>query len=285
MARGSLASPAVVELLRPFVITAAHAGKGDLADLEPDVRTVFTGSALFNDPNRLNVFMFVLDSQGRVVHEFHGLPGGGRSAAAGRSDHQAELRRAHEKLKLPERGEQEPERSLIGLPDLAAQNAAVPAGVRMFIRQDVPGNSIFSRLPVVEVVPMHVDDWKPLDFPPTEKEIEADVLKSWLLWLYPAGIRAADERKPYQQIRGTLKLEAAGSDDMFRYALLRGMIRLTKKDDTESAFEGELQAVLSYHRDSPEVRSVRGVVAGTYLYRTAGTSRELLRAAIESRPK
>jgi hypothetical protein len=82
-----------------------------------------------------------------------------------------------------------------------------------------------------------------------------------------------------------LKLEAAGSDVTDRFALLRGKIHLAKKDDTESAFDGELEAVLSYRRDVPEVQSVRGVVAGTYLYRTRGTSRESLRVAIESRPE
>jgi hypothetical protein len=43
--------------------------------------------------------------------------------------------------------------------------------------------------------------------------------------------------------------------------------------------------VLTYRRDAAEVQSVRGVVEGTYLYRTRGTSREKLRAAIESRPE
>lgn len=285
MARGSLASPVVVELLRPFVIIAAHAGKDDLLDLEPDVREVFTGSALSSDPKRLNVFMFVLDPQGRVVHEFHGLPGSGRSAAAGRSDHQAELRKAREKLKLPQIGAQEPGGLLKGLPDLTVQDAGVPAGVRLFIRQDEPGNSVFSKLPVVEVVPMRDPDWKPLEFPSKDTEIEAAILKDWLVWLYPAGIRAADEQKRFQEFSGKLKLQPAGSDDTHRFALLCGKIHLAKQDDTESAFDGELEAVLSYRRNVPQVQSVRGVVEGTYLYRTRGTSRESLRVAIESRPE
>jgi hypothetical protein len=80
-----------VELLRPFVITAAHPGQEGSSDLEPAVREIFTKSDMSRDPNRLNVFMFVLDPQGRVVHEFHGLPGGGRSAVPGRSEHRAEI--------------------------------------------------------------------------------------------------------------------------------------------------------------------------------------------------
>ena len=59
-------------LLKPFLVTTAHSGKDDLGDLEPAVREVFTNSGLSKDPKRLNVFIFVLDSKGQVVHEFHG---------------------------------------------------------------------------------------------------------------------------------------------------------------------------------------------------------------------
>jgi hypothetical protein len=274
-----------VDLLRPFVITAAHSGKEDLADLEPEAREIFTKSDLSKDPNRFNVFMFVLDPQGRVVHEFHGLPGGRRSAVPGRSDHEAEIQKARAKLKLPEAKPQKADEPPKGLPDLKALGSGAPAGVRLFIRQDEPGNSVFSRLPVVEVVPMKADDWKPLAFAAKGKEIEAEALKSWLVWLYPAGIRAADEQKRFQKFSGTLTLEPAGSDDKSRYALLRGKVRLEKGSDAESAFEGELEAVLTYRQDGGEVQAVRGVVEGTYLYRTRGTSREKLRVAIESRPE
>jgi hypothetical protein len=274
-----------VDLLRPFVITAAHSGKEDLADLEPGVREVFTRSGLSRDPNRLNVFMFVLGPRGRVVHEFHGLPGGGRSAGPGRSDHQAEIRQARAKLKLPEVEPQKPDGPPRGLPDLQALRPGALAGARLFIRQDDPSNSVFSKVPVVEVVPMKGDDWGPLAYSPNGKVIEAEALRSWLVWLYPAAIRTADEQKRFQKFGGTLKLEPAGSDDQFRYALLRGKVRLKKGADSESAFEGELEAVLTYRRGAVEAQSVRGVVEGTYLYRTRGASAQKLKVAIESRPE
>jgi hypothetical protein len=268
-------------LLKPFLVTAAHSGKDDLGDLEPAVREVFTRSDLSRDPKRFNVFMFVLDAQGRVVHEFHGLPGNG----PGRSDHQAELQKARAKLKLPEAEPPRAEGPSNGLPDLKATVPGAPAGVRLFIRQDDPSNSVFSRLPVVEVVPMTADDWKPLAFAPKGKDVEAEVLKSWLVWLYPAGIRAADEKKPFQKFGGTLTLEPAGSDEKFRHALLRGKVLLTKGSDAESAFEGRLEVVLTYRPDAAEVQSLRGVVEGTYLYRARATSPQKLRVAIESRPE
>jgi len=271
----------VVDLLQPFVVTAAHSGKDDLGDLEPAVREVFTKSDLSKDPKRFNVFMFVLDAKGQVVHEFHGLPGSG----PGRSDHRAEIQKARDKLTLPEAKPDKAEGPPQGLPDLKGAAPGAPAGVRLFIRQDDPKNSVFSKLPVVEVVSMKPDDWKPLAFDPKGKEIEAEVLKNWLVRLYPAAIRAADEKKPFQKFSGTLKLEPAGSDDKFRYAVLRGKVLLAKGDDTESAFEGQIELVLTYRPDVADVQSVRGVIEGTYLYRTRGTSREKLRVAIESRPE
>jgi hypothetical protein len=275
----------MVDLLRPFVLTAAHSGKADLGDLEPAVREVFTRSELSRDPKRFNVFVFVLDAQGKVVHEFHGLPEGRRAAAPGRSDHHAEIQKARDKLKLAEAKQQEAAGPPQGLPDLKRSDSGAPGGVRLFIRQDERRNAIYSKLPVVEVVSMTKDDWKPLAFTPAGKNIQADVLKSWLVWLYPAGIRAADEQKRFQKFSGMLKLEPAGSDDMFRRALLHGKVRLEKENDTESAFEGEIEVVLTYRLDAAEVHSVRGVVEGTYLYRTRTTSRERLRVAIESRPE
>lgn len=274
-----------MDLLRPFVVTAAHAGKEDLSDLEPAARDVFARSDLSKDPKRLNVFMFVLNHQGKVVHEFHGLPGRGRSAGPGRSDHQVEIRKARAKLELPDEKPQKAGGPLKGLPDLTRQDPGPPAGVRLFIRQDDPGNSHFSPVPVVEVVPMKADEWKPLSFTPEGKEIGAESLKGWLVWLYPAGIRTADEQKRFRKFSGTLKLEPAGSDKKFRYALLRGKVRLAKGDETESEFEGEFRAVLSYRPNAPEVRAVRGVVEGTYQYRTRGTNPQKLRVAIESRPE
>jgi hypothetical protein len=274
----------VVDLLKPFLLTAAHSGQADLGDLEPAVREVFTRSELSKDPKRFNVFMFVLDPLGKVVHEFHGLPGG-RVATPGRSDHQAEIQKARALLKLPEVKPDKAEGPPKGLPDLKGPGSGAPAGVRLFIRQDDPKNSVFSKLPVVEVVSMKPDDWKPLTYAPKDTEIEAEVLKSWLVWLYPAGIRAADEKKPFQKFSGTLKLENAGSDGKFRYALLRGKVLLAKGGEAESAFEGRIEVVLTYRPDAAHVQSVRGVIEGTYLYRTRGTSREKLRVAIESRPE
>lgn len=229
--------------------------------------------------------MFVLDTDGEVVHEFHGLPTGGRSSGRGRSDHKVEIETARAALGLSSADSARAASSLRGLPDLPANDTGQPAGVRLFLRQDDPSNSHFSEVPVVEVVPTTPDEWKILSFDDRGKDIEADSLRNWLVWLYPAGIRTADEKKRFEQFQGTLRLEASGSNGVSRYAILRGPFRLKKGDGTESEFTGELQAVVSYRLDTTEVQSLRAVIKGTYLYRLRGTTEEKIEVAIESLPQ
>jgi len=287
LARGSLASPAMVNLLKPFVLTAAHSGKADLALAEPAVREIFTKSKLSNDPNRSNVFMFVLDSQGEVVHEFHGLPAGARPAGPGRSNHQGEIQAARAKVKLPDIKPASSDGPPKGLPDLPASDAGAPAGIRMFIRQRDAKDSHYVHQPIVELVPMKGEQWKALAHAPQGKEIAAEALKDWLVWLYPAAIRAADEQKRYQNFSGTLKLEPAGEDEKARYALLRGKLKLAKANETDSSFEGEILAAITYRHDAPAVASIRGVIEGVFQYRTraAAPTPMKLAVALESRPK
>src|SRR5262245_33733448 len=218
--------------------------------MPPDVKAVFTGSELSKDPKRLNLFVFMLDHQGRMVHSFHGLPGGARGGD-GRSDYTKAIPSGLARLKLPaERPAVKGERAL-ATPDLKATGATVPAGVRLFVRRNDEKDLIRSQMPVVEVVGMKAEDWKPLALPEKAEEVEAAALKSWLVELYPAGIRTADQSKPFTRISGSLKLEPAGADRAGRYALLRGKIKWAKGDDKESAFEGTLQAVLTSGRDAP----------------------------------
>ena len=99
-----------------------------VADMPADVRAVFTGSELSKDPRRLNLFVFLLDHQGRTVHSFHGLPGGARGGD-GRSDYTKEIPSGLAKLKLPD----DQEGRALATPDLKATGAGGPAGVRLFV--------------------------------------------------------------------------------------------------------------------------------------------------------
>jgi hypothetical protein len=251
-----------------------------------DVKEVFTGSALSKDPKRFNIFMFMLDAKGRVIHEFHGLPGKREGKGDGRSDYKEEITKALAKLKLPtEKPILKADGQPNALPDLKGTRAGVPGGVRLFIRLHDEKDPVRSKMPVVEVVPMKSGEWQGLSLPDKAIDIEVKALANWLVHLYPAGIRTADQAKPFTNVTGSLKLEPAGADKQGRYALLRGKVRLAKGGDSESTFEGTLQAVLTYSLNAPEVQSLRGVVEGDYVYRLRGTQRMPLRAAIESRPK
>ncbi len=240
--------------------------------MTPEIKDIFNNSEPGKDPKRLNTFMFLLDSQGRLVHGYHGLSGRGE----GRSDYRAEIAKGLAKLKLPAGKAPDKERPA-ALPDLKGGDG-VPAGVRLFLRHQ-------GRQPVVEVVPMKAEQWKALAYPEQARDIEAETLRSWLVQLYPPAIRTVDQLKPFKKITGRLKLIPAGKDQKGRHALLSGEVQLTKGDDKESAFEGTLQVVLTYRPDGSVVRSARGVVEGDYLYRIRQTQRMPLRVAIESRPE
>jgi hypothetical protein len=259
-------------------------GGDGCSKLEADAKAIFTKSILSKEP--LTTVFFALSEQGEVVHEFAGYPGGGRRTAGNPDykDYKAEIQKAVDKLDLTKvktlpKGKGEP----VGLPDLKPGTAsAAPDGVRIFVRS--------GGVPIVELVPMKAEQWEALSWTPKGKQIEAKTLKNWLVWLYPAGIRRVDELKRFQKFSGTLKLEPAGSDEEFRYALLRGEIRLAKEgDDDGSAYQGTFHAVLSYRLDGSTVHAVRGVVEGVYLYRPNGGggkgSPMKLSAAIESRPE
>lgn len=206
-----------------------------------------------NVENRGNVFVLILDSEGKFVHGFPANPP--------RRDPEyfrAEIAKA--KVEFPKE-----HKKLGGLPD--------GKGVRLFIRSR-------SDLPIVEMAPMK----DVFAYPDADREIDAAELREWFAHFYPPAIRTADQSKPYKTVTGKFKLRAAGADEKTRYAILGGEFRMTKGDDGDSAFEGSLGAVLTYAKDKPEMATLRGAVDGVYLYRQRGEQRIPLAAALESRP-
>jgi len=124
-----------------------------------DVKEIFTGSELAKDPKRLNLFVFMLDQQGRTVHSFHGLPGGVRGGD-GRSDYAKEIPNGLAKLKLPTDKPAVKEGRPLAVPDLKVTGADVPAGMRLFVRLKDEKDPFRSQMPVVEVVAMKAEEWK-----------------------------------------------------------------------------------------------------------------------------
>ena len=138
-------------------MTAWHGA--DVSDMPADVKAIFTRSELSKDPKRLNLFVFMLDKEGRAVHSFHGLPGGARGGDA-RSDYAKEIPNGLAKLKFPTNKPATKEGRALRVADLKATGAGVPAGVRLFVRLKDEKDPFRSQMPVVEVVAMKAEEWK-----------------------------------------------------------------------------------------------------------------------------
>jgi len=262
---GSLSNPDVIELLKPFLLASWH---GSGTNLPSEIQALFEKSGVARN---INVFGFALDSKGELAHGFPALPGGRAP-----NYFKEEVAKAVDKLKP---AKVEPKGT--ALPDLKGSGPP-PAGVRIFLRSSESGRG--KPAPIVEVVATPPETWNLLAYPDQPRDVEAQALKAWLVQLYPAAIRTADQSKPFKTIAGSLKLQAAGGDAKRRVALLRGDVRLSKGGETESEVEGRLELVLTYAADAADAISARGFFEGTYLYRQRGELKFQLAAAIESRP-
>lgn len=236
--------------------------------MDDDVKQVMKDAGV----SGTNAHMLMLDAQARLVHAFLGYnTSGSRNPTYFRD----ELAKGLAEMKLPRAAAASAE---LTLPDV--KGPASPAGVRIFVRAETVS------FVVVEAVPMKPEEWKALRHTGEAREIEAENLRSWWAQLYPSGIRAADQRKPFKKITGALRLKPAGTEGKLRYAILSGAIGLAKEDEG-SSFDGSVEAVVTYGLDGPEVGSVRGVVEGRYRYRPGRGEGEAIRirAALESRPE
>ena len=232
-----------------------------------------------------NVDLAVLNSAGKVVHWFDGFHRqdfGPRETLAQYTAR--ELRRAVARLRpvaAPVK-----EHPLI-LPDLNQSR-----GIRIFVR--LKDNLMKAyQAPIVEIVPLEPDDWKPLVWPEQERFVDAARLKKWLSQVYPPGVMERTNPRTklvygIKAVEGTLSLAPAGSDGQRRYAVASGNIRLTDEGEDEFSYEGQLEIVLTYELRDPNVRSLRGVFEGIYPRydrQHRRTRRIPLQAVFESRPE
>ncbi len=165
-------------------------------------------------------------------------------------------------------------------------------GIRIFVTLKDDRMRAY-QAPIVEVVELTPEDWKPLQYPDQQRVIDASLLKPWLSQVYPGGMMERTNlrtKKVYaiKNVAGKLTLAAAGVDNKNRYALLRGTVRLTDEGEDDFSFEGVLELVLTYDIAGPEVKTLRGVFDGIYPRhdRMHHRTRNLpLEAAFESRPE
>jgi hypothetical protein len=167
------------------------------------------------------------------------------------------------------------------LPDVRGTGS--PAGLRLFMRTQADGiNNV-----VVEPSPLGDDLKKALSYPAQPRTVEAEALRSFLVQLYPAGIRSFEQQMSFKKAIGTLTLEPAGAGAKGRYAVLSGPFQLLR-EESESSVNGSIQMALTYGPNGPDVTSVRAVAEAIYNYRPHGKGPDTkvnLAAAIESRPE
>lgn len=234
--------------------------------------------------NQSNVDLAVLDSAGRVVHWFDGFTHQEFNRRESLSQYTSrELKSAFSKFH-PE--ELVTRKNPLNVPDLSSSR-----GIRLFVRLMDERMTAY-QAPVVELVRLGDEDWKPLAWPVRQATVDAALLSKWLVQIYPPGImeRTDPQTKEAYRIKsatGNLSLTQAGSDETRRYAVLSGNVRLTDEGPDHFSYDGELKLVLGYSAGEPDVRSLRGVYEGIYPRTDRMQNRTMripLRAAIESRP-
>jgi hypothetical protein len=90
------------------------------------------------------------------------------------------------------------------------------------------------------------------------------------------------------RVTGSLSLSPHSPYGGERYAVASGRVRLGDSSADNFSFEGDLDLVLTYTTDAPEVQTVKGVFRGLYPRsdRLRGTTRKIaLDAVFESRPR
>jgi hypothetical protein len=270
----SLAWPASLETLRPFILTW-WSGR-TVNDMPKEIRAIYDAAG-FRQPH-LNFALVVLDDQGKVLRssvprvrppEFRFDP-----AAQGR-DFKTQLDDLLAGLQLPK--VERPAKQRLTLPDVCGDGQ--PAGVRIYLRFAANRLNHY-RTPIVEAVPFTDAQRKTLRYPERAGTIAAAELRPWLEQIYPAAIM--DGKGGFRKIEGTLRFTPAGGDDTQRYAIVEGDVEFALDNESRTTYQGRLALVLKYRVGESNVHSLRGVCESVV---PKGPEKIPMTAAIESRPE
>jgi len=278
--------------LRPFLVTSWFGHRND-PDLPQPVREVWSRKFRSGRPQQAtrqsNVDFALLDSRGKLVAWFDAV-GSIRYGRPGDliENTVTQLRRAALILGLPSPPRTPRAAPPLKLPEPTPGNR----GLRIFVRLDDRRMPAY-RLPVVEVVDMAKSDWSALAWPDDTRTVDAAKLKKWLTEVYPPGVMERvdrDTKKVFSitGVSGKLSLVPSASSEHLRYAVASGRVRLSDSGVDGFSYEGTLELVMTYTKDSPDVISMRGFFRGSYPRhdRTGQTTRWIpLEAVFESRPK
>lgn len=267
----SLAWPETLDTLRPFIVTW-WSGR-NVQEMPASVKAVHDAAGLAG--RHINLALVVLDHKGKVIRStvpFVRPPEFQFDPAAQGKDFKAQLERLIEGVELPK---VEGSKPTLTLPDVEGPDR--PAGVRIYLSFGANHMNHY-RTPVVEAVPLEPELRKALAWPTEPRELKAADLRPWLEEMYPPAIM--DGKGGFRKIEGSFRLEPAGSDERFRYAMLEGEAEFVLDNTGRTTYEGTLSVVLRYQPDAG-LSSIRGILETKV---PKGPETIAMTATIESRP-
>ena len=249
MRGSSLVHPAVVELLRPYIVVTWN---GRDADAMPkDVREVFEAGG-FRQRNA-NIALFALDSRGKVVAAR--TPNVRPSAFAFDpekmgQDFKKQLEDMLTAIAVPRNV---PIKKTLTLPIVSGTDPL--AGARIYLAFGRNNINHF-RTPVVEAVATTEKLRAALRYPAQPKSISADDLKPWLEQLYAPAVM--DGMGGFKEITGAFAMRPAGDDVKHRYAILSGEASFTLDNRTRTSYKARLTVAVRYDLEREEAIWLRG---------------------------
>jgi hypothetical protein len=273
----SLAYPAVLETLRPFIVTYASARS--VADFPEDIQALC--GAPGQRPRNLNLGLVVLDARGTVLRQmapFVRPPAFHFDPEAQGKDFKRQLDQLLDGLSLPA-GKARPR---LTLPDVPGKEAL--AGARIYLTFGANKLNHY-RTPTVEAVATSKELRGHLQYPDGTRPLPPEALRPWLEQIYPPAIM--DGKGGFERIDAALSVRPAGRRGQARYALVEGDVKFTLDNFSRITYEGTLAIVVEYADGSAEPQRVRGVCTCTFpKHDMQGRRVERIRmtAALESLP-
>ena len=287
MRGSSLSHPAVLEILRPFIVVSWN-GTGT-KDMPEDIWKVYRAGNLGGSGGAIR--LFVLNPAGELVRAF--FPFAGQSPATLGFDYERmgmflkqEIQKATVDMDLSQLKVAAPK---LRLPENASQSTPevrqMPAGTRLLVSLEHPFAGSY-RVPVVETVTNTAVEQASLRYPQQPRTVSATSIKRWLEQVYPPGMMERTGR--VLDVSGDLSFRPAGSDEKASYAILQGTVHFTFDDARKTRYQGSLAVTFRYTDEGQQMQSFQGIYRGVFPKwdkQGRGVAKILMQAVLESRPQ
>lgn len=247
----SLASPAVVEALRPFVLSW-WSGR-TVEDMPADVRAVHRDAGFRGE--HLNLGLVALDSRGRVLRSYVprvSPPAFGFDPEAQARDFRWQLEDMLFGLAVPAVKPGRPE--TLTLPDVSCEGRM--GGARVYLGFSANRLNHY-RTATVEAVKLAHAVRQELRYPESSRTLPLELLKPVLEQIYPPAVM--DGHGGFRSISGTLRLIPEPAGAARRSAIVEGTLRFALDNAARTEYEGRLELAVEYGPEGPDPLSFRGV--------------------------